>query len=457
MLIDVLDHLRKDQPNALERLCDLLRIKSVSTDPAHAPDCLMAAEWVAHELKSCGLETKICSTSHHPVVWGRTRHFRKGLPHVLFYGHYDVQPPDPLDKWTTPPFWPTIRDGKLFARGASDDKGQVMCFIEAIRAWHAKAGGLPVNVSVVIEGDEECGSEPMADFVDANKDALKADVALVSDTSMWDNGQPAICYGLRGLLYFDIQLHGPGRDLHSGVYGGAVANPATELMLVLGRLFDSDHRVTIPGFYDDVPPLSDEESKRWEDLNFDEKAFAKSVGLTALHGEAGCSTLQRRWARPSCDVNGLYGGYMGHGAKTVIPSFAGAKISFRLAANQDPHKISSAFTVWLHQQTPPGCRWRIEPFGSAYPVAVATDSPHLAAAQRAVAKAAGKPPVLIREGATIPVVSTFKTVLGIDTLLVGFGLNDDNLHSPNEKFDLDNFHLGCLSHAAILDELSRVK
>jgi succinyl-diaminopimelate desuccinylase len=272
---------------------------------------------------------------------------------------------------------------------------------------------------------------------------------------MWDKGRPAICYGLRGLLYYDLKLFGPSRDLHSGVYGGAVANPATELMLVLGKLFDADHRVTLPGFYDDVAPVDEAERRRWDELRFDEAAFACSIGLESLHGERGRSTLERRWTRPSCDVNGLYGGYMGEGAKTVIPSFAGAKVSFRLAADQDPGKIDQAFGRWLQERTPPGCRWKIESHGQAKPVRMSTDSPWLAAAQRAVAHAAGQPAVLMREGATIPVISTFKTELGLDTLLVGFGLHDDNLHSPNEKFDLDNFHLGCLTHAALLHELSR--
>jgi acetylornithine deacetylase/succinyl-diaminopimelate desuccinylase-like protein len=329
-----------------------------------------------------------------------------------------------------------------------------MCFIEALRAWHKVAGKLPVNVTVLIEGDEECGSTSLEKFVDEHQHLLKADVAVVSDTAMWEKGQPAITYGLRGLLYFDVKLFGPSRDLHSGVYGGTVANPATELVLVLGQLFDRDHRVTIPSFYDDVLPTTPEERAKWHALKFDELKFASSIGMSAVHGEAGRSTLERRWARPTCDVNGLYGGYMGKGAKTVIPSFAGAKVSFRLAPNQDPRKIDAAFRKFITDRTPPGCRWEIEDFGVARPVVVSTDSPYLAAAQKAVEKGCGKPAVLMRDGATIPVVSDFKTKLGIDTLLIGFGLNDDNLHSPNEKFELENFQMGCLTHAALLAELA---
>ncbi|MDP7348913.1 MAG: M20/M25/M40 family metallo-hydrolase, partial [Phycisphaeraceae bacterium] len=293
------------------------------------------------------------------------------------------------------------------------------------------------------------------EFLTSHAEALRADVAVVSDTSMWGRNVPAITYALRGLVNFDIELHGPSRDLHSGVYGGTVANPATELAIVLSGLFDDNHRITIDEFYDDVVTLDDAERERWSDLDFDERDFAESVGLTALHGEVGYSTLERRWARPSCDVNGLYGGYAGEGGKTVIPSFAGAKLSFRLTARQDPAKIEAAFRTWLEDRTPPGCRWQITQHGAAHPVIVPTDSAHLAAAQRAIETGCGRTPVLVREGATIPVVSLFKSVLGVDTLLIGFGLHDDALHSPNEKFELANFDMGCRTHAALLKELAR--
>jgi len=453
----LLAYIDEHREEAIARLSEYLAIPSVSTDAAHADDIRKAAEWTRGQLEACGLEAAVESTAGHPAVVGRTPDKKPDRPTVLFYGHYDVQPPDPVEKWRTPPFEPTIRDGAIYARGASDDKGQVACFLEALRAWHEVAGECPVNLIVLIEGEEEIGSANLPAFLEAQRKRFDADVAVVSDTAMWNENTPAITYALRGLLYFDIQLHGPSRDLHSGVYGGTVANPATELALVLGQLFDADHRVTIPGFYDDVAALDEAERRAWEQLNFDERAWAASVGLDALHGEAGFSTLERRWARPSCDVNGLYGGYMAEGAKTVIPSYAGAKVSFRLAADQQPDRIAAAFRDWLERRTPPGCRWRIREHGRAHPVRVSTDSPHLRAAERAMQIGCGAPPVLVREGATIPVVATFRQLLGIDTILMGFGRHDDAIHSPNEKFELANFERGARSHAALLRELSELK
>ena len=454
MIEQVFEHLAAEHEQAIQRLCQWLSIASIGKDGAYNRECQQAAEWIAQELEACGLAASVEPTGGQPAVLGRYDGAPAGSPRVLFYGHYDVQPPDPVDQWDSPPFEPTLRDGRLYARGASDDKGQVMTFVEAVRAWLAVAGSLPVNVTVLIEGEEEFGSPHMAEFLSRHAEALRADVAVVSDTSMWDRNVPAITYALRGLVNFDIELHGPSRDLHSGVYGGTVANPATELAIVLGGLFDQNHRITIDGFDDDVVTLDDTERAQWSDLDFDERDFAASVGLTALHGEAGYSTLERRWARPSCDVNGLYGGYSGEGGKTVIPSFAGAKLSFRLTARQEPAKIEAAFGTWLEERTPPGCRWKITQHGAAHPVIVPTDSSHLAAAQRAIEAGCGRAPVLVREGATIPVVSLFKSVLGLDTLLVGFGLHDDALHSPNEKFELANFDMGCRTHAALLQELT---
>jgi len=454
MLDRVVTQLAREQERAVERLCDLLRIPSVSTDPNYAGDCARAAEWVAGQLRECGLGVEVHPTAGHPVVLGRYDGAGPHAPRLLLYGHYDVQPPDPVEKWTTPPFEPTIRDGRIYARGASDDKGQFMCFVEALRAWRSAGDAPPIHVTVLIEGEEESGSANLESFLVEHKAQLAADVAAISDTAMWDRDTPAITYGLRGLLYFDVQLHGPNRDLHSGVYGGTVPNPATELVLALGRLFDARHRVTIPGFYDDVAPVTKQERSRWAALNFDEQSYAQSLGLRMLRGEQGFSTLERRWARPSCDINGLYGGYMGEGAKTVIPSFAGAKVSFRLAAGQDPRKVEHDFRNWLQGQTPPGCKWRVTQLGAAHPVAVATDTPFMAAACRAVEAGFGRPPVLIREGASIPVVATFKSTLGIDTLLIGLGLNDDNLHSPDEKFEVESFHRGCRVYASLLAELA---
>ncbi len=456
MLNDILDQLDHDKDMALARLCDYLRIASVSTDPAYADDIQRAAEWTRDRLAECGLDADVRPTAGHPVVLAKTKTHKPGKPHVLFYGHYDVQPPDPVDLWHTPPFQPDVRDGKVYARGACDDKGQVCCFLEALRAWRTVAGDLPINLTVLIEGEEECGSVNLDQYLEENKAELAADVAVVSDTTLWDDGRPAITYALRGLAYFDIKLFGPDRDLHSGVYGGTVPNPATELALVLGQLLDDNHAVTVPGFYDDVVNVTDAERAEWDTLGFTDKQWAESVGVDQLHGEAGYDTLERRWSRPSCDINGLYGGYMGEGAKTIIPSFAGAKVSFRLAANQNPETVAAAFERWLHDRTPPGCRWQITHHGHAHPVIVSTNSPYLSAAKRAMATGCGEDPVLVREGATIPVIGSFKTLLGIDTLLMGFGRHDDNIHSPNEKFNLDCFAMGARSHAALLAELANL-
>lgn len=454
MTAKVLEHLRTEHEAAVQRLCDYLRIESIGTDAQYDEACRDAAQWTAKQMRAAGLETQIHTGQGHPIVLGTYQCDKPDAPTVMYYGHYDVQPPDPLALWDSPPFEPMIRDGRIYARGASDDKGQVMTFLEAMRAWHETHGLPDVNLKVFIEGNEESGSEPADAFVAEHKDLLQCDVAVVSDTAMWGPGQPAICYALRGLAYFDVKLFGPSRDLHSGVYGGSVPNPANEMIKVLGQLFDENHHITVDGFYDDVVTLTDEEREQWQNLGFDETEYAKSIGLSELSGEAGYATLERRWARPSGDINGIYGGYMGEGAKTVIPAMAGAKVSFRLAAKQDPHDIEAKFRRWLEKRTPAGCRWQIETWGLAHPVIVQRDSAYLQAAAEAVQEASGTQARLIREGATIPVVSTFKRELGIDTLLMGFGLHDDNLHSPNEKFDLACFDLGCRAHALLLGRLA---
>lgn len=457
MIQQVLNKLDANRSDRIARLCDFLRIESVGTDSAFDLQTRRAADWTAAQLRHCGLEARIVQTPGNPIVLAHTPNAPAKAPRVLFYGHYDVQPADPIALWTTPPFEPTLRDARggpaIFARGASDDKGQVMCFIEGLRAWHAVHGNYPVDLTVVIEGEEESGSRNLNAFIDEYRDELAADIALVSDTSMWDDGKPAITYALRGLIYFDVKLFGPARDLHSGVYGGTIANPANELIKVLGQLFNADHHITIPGFYDDVVRPSDEERSQWDKLGFSEQAWATSVGATQGYGEKGYAALERRWSRPSCDINGIYGGYMAEGAKTVIPAYVGAKVSFRLAARQEPAKIAASFVKWLEDRTPVACRWEITDWGQAAPVIVSTDSPFLDAARRAMTLACGTEPVLVREGATIPVVATFKQKLGIDTLLMGFGRHDDAIHSPNEKFQLANFDMGCRAHAALIGSL----
>jgi acetylornithine deacetylase/succinyl-diaminopimelate desuccinylase-like protein len=457
MLDAVLNHIEKDHPAAVQRLVELSRIASVSTDPAYSGQVQQAAELVVQRLRGSGLRAELWSTAGHPCVFAESVEV-PGAPTVLFYGHYDVQPPDPIEKWHTPPFEPTLRDGAIYARGASDDKGQISCFLEALDAWHRTAGRLPCNVKVLIEGEEEMGSVNLPPVIEQHKDRLAADVVLVSDTSMWETtpGQPrpSIVYALRGLVYFDVQLHGPSRDLHSGVFGGTLPNPCTILTRILAGLFDAQHRVTIPGYYDDVLQLTDDERRAWSKLDFTDETFLGEVGVHTPYGESGYSTLERRWSRPACDINGIYGGYMGEGAKTVIPMFAGAKVSFRIVANQDPGKIAQGFETWLRDQDTHGLRWEITNHGEAAPTAAPTDSTHMAAARRAVRRVFDTDPVFIREGATIPIVADFKHILGLDTILLGFGRVNDCLHSPNEKFDLRSLKWGSLTHAALLHEIA---
>lgn len=465
---EVQQYIESNHTGAVERLKEFLAIPSVSTDPAYKQNVDTAAKWVATFLKDAGMNAQIKPSGKngqgHQVVFASTSSDQvrdQAAGRVLFYGHYDVQPPEPLDKWTTAPFEPEIRDGNIYARGACDDKGQVACFLESLAAYKATGNKFPCHITVLIEGEEECGSENLPEFITKNKKDLQADIALISDTTMWTGrtggAVPAICYALRGLLYFDVQLHGPKRDLHSGVYGGTLANPATVLTQALGRLFDKNQRITVPGFYDDVAPLTADEKGKWRQLDFDEKSFLSSVGAKEPFGEAGYSTLQRRWTRPACDINGLYGGYQGHGAKTVIPTCAGAKVSFRLAANQDPDKIAGAFKSWLKSQETHGLDWQITEHGRAHPVAISTQSPWITAASCAIEEICGAPPALVREGATIPIVGDFKKILGLDSLLIGFGLDSDAIHSPNEHFGLDRFLLGCKTHAALLAHLASVK
>lgn len=458
MLQDVLDYLDKQHDAAVNRMIDLLKIPSISTDSSFTKDVRKAASWINTHLQKAGLDSEIHETARHPIVLATNTDAPKDAPHILYYGHYDVQPSDPLEKWDTPPFEPSIKDNAIVARGASDDKGQVCCILESLMAWKKVTGKIPVRVTVIIEGEEECGSGSLHQFVVDNREKLKADVCVISDTTMWNQDTVAITYGLRGLLYFDIKLHGPNRDLHSGMYGGILANPCNELTRILGKLFDDDHRVTIPGFYDNVQPVTAEEQQQWDQLDFEEMSDCLTpVGVTQPYGEAGYTTLQRRWARPACDINGLYGGYGGEGAKTVIPSFAGAKVSFRLAANQDPNRIAELFENWLNSHDLHGCKWELTNFGGAVPVAVSQHSPYMTAASQAIEKSSGKEPVLIREGATIPVVGQFKEDLGLDSLLIGFGLIDDKIHSPNEKFNLDCFRLGYRTHAALIAEFANLQ
>ncbi len=444
---------RKDQ--SVTALKQLLAIPSVSTKPEHAGDCRRAAQWLVDHLKSAGMQAAAMDTPGHPIVLARNQH-QPGRPTVLFYGHYDVQPPEPLDLWKSPPFEPTVRDGKLFARGASDDKGPVWAHCEAVMAWQAH-GGLPVNLTMLIEGEEENASANLEAFVKQHAADLKADVALVSDTGQFAPGVPAITYGLRGLCYQEVILTGTSSDLHSGMFGGAVPNAANELARLIASLHDENLHVTVEGFYDDVRDLTAQEKAQWAKLPFDEAQFNASVGVSSGTGERDYSALERRWARPTLDVNGITAGYQGHGAKTVIPSKASAKISMRLVPDQDPKDIRDKFQRTLRARCPANCRIEFLDHGLSEPALLPIDKPEMKLAAHATAIGFGRDPVFIREGGSIPVGSLFKRELGLDTIFVGFGLPDDNLHAPNEKFDLDAFHAGCRTAAALYAKLAEMK
>lgn len=451
LLSDVLAKLGASREQAVSRLIEFLRIPSVSTDPQAADHIRECANWLAKQFQQRSMTAQVMETRGHPVVVARSRHL-SGRPTVLFYGHYDVQPAEPLELWHSPPFQPEVRDGAIYARGACDDKGQLWAHVEALAAW-SNSGGVPVNVVALIEGEEEIGSPHLAEFIEQNKELLKADVAVVSDSGQFARGLPAITYGLRGLVYEEIFLEGPGHDLHSGMFGGAVPNPANVLSELLASLHDRDGRVNIPGFYDDVRPLERQEREMWSKLPFDEGQFARELGLPEASGERGFSTLERRWARPTCDVNGITAGYQGEGAKTVIPSKASAKVSMRLVPNQDPLKVRDAFEKAVRERCPGNVKVRFANHGAAGAIMVPLGSRAMSLAAEAVKTGFGVAPAFIREGGSIPIVGVFRTALGVDTLLVGFSLPDDRPHSPNEKFDLDSFYGGMRTAAALYDRL----
>jgi acetylornithine deacetylase/succinyl-diaminopimelate desuccinylase-like protein len=455
MLDKVLGTLDDRRQQSIALLSDFLKIPSVSTKPEHQPDMARCADWVANQLRSAGLEAQVVPTGGHPAVIGKNRH-TAGRPTVLFYGHYDVQPPEPLELWTTPPFQPTTRDGAIYARGAADDKGQVWAHIEAVAAWQAH-GGVPVNLIMLIEGEEEIGSAHLGQFVKDRCDQLKADVAVVSDTNQFARGLPAITYALRGLVYMEVKVTGPSHDLHSGLFGGTVANPANVLCELLGSLVDRDGRVTIEGFYDDVRKVSDDERAMWARLPHDDQAYRAELDVPQLFGEKSYTTLERRWARPTCDINGLTSGYQGHGAKTVLPGSASAKVSMRLVPDQDPTKIRQAFERTLKQRCPGHVTLEVSCHSQTGPVLVPRDSRAVRLAAEAIEIGFGAKPAFIREGGSIPVVSLFKRELDLDTLLIGFGLPDDRVHSPNEKFDLDALHGGTRTAAALYERLAHLR
>lgn len=437
-----------------EDLKSLIRIPSVSAQPAHNADTRRAAEFVRDDLRSSGISAELVETAGHPIVVGRSPCV-EGQPTVLVYGHYDVQPAEKSDGWDTEPFEPVEKNGNLYARGATDDKGQFYTHLKAAEAWMKTAGGLPVNAIFVIEGEEEVGGANLEKFFADHAAELACDYAVISDTSQWAPGVPAVTYGLRGLCYLEIHVQGPKTDLHSGMFGGAVVNPLNALCQIIASLHDSSGKVAVEGFYDAIPPLADWERAEFAKLPFDEAAFASGLGVKELNGESGYTTLERKSARPTCDVHGLWGGYAGPGPKTVLPAKAGAKLSFRLVPNQDNRQIAELFRRHVAKVCPKGVTYEIIEHHGAPGVVVATDTPGMAAARRAVAVAFEREPVLVREGGSIPVVGLIKDHLKVDTLLLGWGQNDDNLHGPNEKFSLGDFHRGIRAGARFLAELAR--
>jgi len=452
---DVFERIEKQKDDYLEQLTEYLRIPSVSTDPAHEQDVLQCAEFVRDRMTEAGLTAEKIDTAGNPLVYGEWTGAGSDKPTILFYGHYDVQPADPLDEWNSPPFEPTVKGDLLIARGATDDKGQSFTHIKAVEAMLQERGTLPVNVKFIMEGEEEIGGEAIEKFVreDAGE-KLAAAAVVVSDTSMFAPGQPSLLYGLKGMAYMEIRVTGPNRDLHSGTFGGGVMNPANALCQIIARLHDSESgRVLVPGFYEDVLDLEDWERKEFSGLPFDQEAYKSELGVRELFGEEDYTTLERVWARPTCDVNGLFSGYQGEGAKTIIPGKAGAKVSMRLVPNQDWQKTSKQFEQYVKEIAPTGVNVEVKVIHGAQPVLVDIEGPIAEAAMGAQEDVWGAPPFRVREGGSIPIVGTFAEVLEVPNLLMGFGLPDDRLHSPNEKFNISHFYNGIRTIVRLLDRV----
>ncbi len=452
----VIDFINVNRERYLDELKALLAIPSISALPEHAEDVKRCATWCADEMRRIGLNNvRLIDTPGYPVVYGEWLG-APGAPTLLFYGHYDVQPVDPLELWESPPFEATIRDGEMYARGSADDKGQVFMHLKAVEAYLKQGGRLPVNIKFILEGEEEVGSAHLDDFVRAHKSELKADVVVISDSEMFERGVPSICYGLRGLVYCQIDLRGSKTDLHSGSFGGAVANPAFVLAQMIAQMKDRGGRIRIPGFYDDVRPLEDAEREAWAKLPFNEKKYRKDFGIPKLFGESGYSTLERTWARPTLEVNGLLSGFTGDGAKTVLPAVAMAKISMRLVPNQEPNKIADLFEAFVRKIAPKTVDLTITRMHGGKPWMASFDNPFVQAAERAIERGFGRAPVFTREGGSIPVVSTFQEELGLPSVLFGVGLPDENAHAPNEKLDVSNFHNGIIASAYLYGEMARI-
>jgi acetylornithine deacetylase/succinyl-diaminopimelate desuccinylase-like protein len=452
----VIDYLKQNEQRFVGELCEYVRLPSVSAQPQHSSDMKACAEWLVKHCERIGLETKLCATEGNPIVLAKTpRSTSSGRrKHFLVYGHYDVQPPEPFELWKSPPFEPRIDGRSLFARGASDNKGQNLAHLKAIEAYLKTGTELPCNITFVIEGEEEVGSKSLAHFLKKHREELRCDAVVISDTGMPSKKHPALTYALRGIAAFEITLRGPSRDLHSGIFGGSVDNPAMALAQLLAKLRDKNGRITIPGFYDDVEKLSAYERKQFARLPYSEREYQKFLGVSKLFGERGFTPLEQRSARPTFEINGLTSGYQGDGSKTIVPAWARAKITIRLVPNQKPEKIIKLVRAHLKKICPPTVRMEIESGHGAEPYLVSPTGPQAQAALRALKSAFGHEPVLMREGGSIPIVNDFKKILGAETLLLGLALPDDNAHSPNEKFDLDNFARGQWMAAHLWQELS---
>ena len=455
----VLDRIDADLDGSIARLLDLLRIPSISTDPAFKADCDRAADWMVADLVSIGFDARKCPTPGHPMVVAHHDGGPDGAPHLLFYGHYDVQPVDPLHLWHRDPFDPQIEEGPkgrvIRGRGSADDKGQLMTFVEAFRAWKAVHGDLPCKITVFLEGEEESGSPSLIPFMKDNADELRCDLALICDTGLFDSRVPAITTMLRGLLGEELTVRAANKDLHSGMFGGAAANPIRVLSKALASLHDDSGRITIEGFYDDVPELPDTIRAQWQNLSFDHAGFLGGVGLSVPAGEADRTPLEMLWSRPTCDVNGIWGGYTGDGFKTVLPAEAHAKVSFRLVGGQDPFKLREAFRDHIRAHVPADCSVEFHGHGNAPASVMPTDDPAFAGARAALTEEWGVPAAYIGCGGSIPIAGYFQGILGMNPMLIGFGRDDDQIHSPNEKYDVECFHKGIRSWARILDRLSR--
>ena len=454
----VLDYLKKHQSRAIAELCDYVRFPSVSAQPEHRRDLRACAEWVVKHCQAIGLQTRLCATKGNPIVVAKTPRAKgKGArrPHFVVYGHYDVQPPEPLELWKSPPFEPRVAHGALFGRGASDNKGQNLAHLKAVEAYLETGTELPCDLTFVIEGEEEVGSRSLESFLGAHRAELACDAIVISDTGMPTPKHPALTYALRGIASFQVTLHGPARDLHSGIFGGSVDNPAMALCQLLGKLRDKDGRVTVPGFYQGVPPLSAYERKQFARLPFNAREYQQFLGVPKLFGERGFTPLEQRSARPTFEINGLTSGYQGEGSKTIVPAWARAKITVRLVPHQDPAQVIKRVRQYLEKLCPPSVRLEIKSGHGAEPYLVSPTSPQAQAALRALKSAFGCEPVLVREGGSIPIVNNFKKILRADTLLLGLALPDDNAHSPNEKFDLGCYAKGQVMSAYLWQELSK--